>query len=244
MYQAMRKQIRKQACSPPYAQYQKCKHFITQQSDKVGDRVTVSDITKTKKGRYSLFVDGEFVFSIHRDSFFKTSLTTGTVLTVEELEQLRLDDELLSAKDTAMGILSRASQSSGMLRDKLSRYYGEESVEGAVTRMTELGLLDDVDYARRYSADAVKLRGYSLLHLRQELRRRKLPPHAVEAALEQFEERDESDPIIQLVLKKYKTKIFDADGLRKTIAALQRRGFSYSDIKVALDRIEEEELYL
>lgn len=206
--------------------------------------MTVTEITKTKKGRYSLFMDGEFVFSVHRDSFFKTKLNVGNTLTVEELEQLRLEDELLSAKDTAMGILSRAAQSSGMLRQKLARYYGEEAVEGAVTRMAQLGLLDDTDYATRYAADAVKLRGYSLSRLRQELRRRALPPQAIEAALAQFEEGDESNPIIALVLKKYRSKIFDADGLRKTILALQRRGFSYSDIKTALDRIEEEELYL
>lgn len=204
----------------------------------------MTDITKTKKGRYSLFVDEEFVFSIHKDSFFKTKLTVGTLLTVQELEQLRLEDELLSAKDTAMGILSRSAQSSGMLWDKLSRYYSEASVEGAIARMTELGLVDDTDYAMRLARDCINLRGYSMVRLRQELRRKKLPPNAVEAAIEQFEERDESDPIIELVLKKYRAKIFDADGLRKTIAALMRRGFSYSDIKTALNRIEEEELYL
>ncbi|MEG0853063.1 MAG: regulatory protein RecX [Angelakisella sp.] len=206
--------------------------------------MTVTDITKTKKGRYALFVDGEFLFSIHKDSFFKTKLTTGISMTVQELEQLRLEDELLSAKEAALNVLSRAAQSSGMLREKLARYYGEEAVEGTVERMTELGLLDDVDYAKRLASDCVKLRGYSLARLRQELRRRKLPPEAIEAALEQFEERDESDPIIDIILKKYKAKIFDEEGLRKTIAALMRRGFSYSDIRTALNRIEEEELYL
>lgn len=206
--------------------------------------MTVTDITKTKKGRYALFADGEFLFSVHKDSFFKTKLSVGNAMTVEELEELRLEDEFISAKESALNILSRASQSSGMLREKLSKYYGEDAVERTLVRMAELGLLDDRDYARRFASDCVKLRGYSMQRLKQALWQKKLPPEAIEAGMAQFDDRDETQPIIDMILKKYKSKIFDEDGLRKTIAAMQRRGFSYGDIKTALNRIEDEELYL
>lgn len=206
--------------------------------------MTVTDISKTKKGRYALFADGEFLFSIHKDSFFRTKLAVGNVMTAEELEELRLEDEFISAKETALNILSRAAQSSGILREKLARYYGEEAVERTLARMAELGLLDDRDYATRFASDCVKLRGYSMQRLRQALWQKKLPPEAIEAGMAQFEDRDEIEPIIAILLKKYRAQIFDAEGLRKTIAAMQRRGFSYGNIKAALDRIEEEELYL
>lgn len=205
--------------------------------------MTVTDVAKTKKGRYALFVDDEFLFSIHSDSFFKTKLAVGLQLTVQELEELRQQDQLLSAKAAAMDTLSRAAQSSGILLQKLTRYYDPEAAEAAVERMTELGLVDDADYARRLAADGVNLRGYSMARVRQVLRQKKLPPEVIEAALESFEDRDESEPIITLLLKKYREKLFDRDDLRKVVAALQRKGFSYNDIKTALNRIEDEELW-
>ena len=204
----------------------------------------ITDITKTKKGRYSLIVDGEFLYSIHRDTYLKSNMKSGQQITIQELEEIRLADEYLSAKENALNILSHSAQSSGLLADKLSRYYGEEAVERTVVRMNELGLLDDLDYALRYSRDCVHLKKYSLTRTTQELKRRKIPPLMIEEALAQFEEEDEIDQIVSLVLKKYKAKIMDHDGLKKTIAALMRRGFSYRSIKTAMDKIEEEELYL
>ncbi|MEG1686944.1 MAG: RecX family transcriptional regulator [Angelakisella sp.] len=202
----------------------------------------ITDIQKTKKGRYAVFADGEFLFSVHPDSYYKTQLRVGLAMTVEELEQLRVDDQLRSAKEAAMNALSRAAQSSGMLRQKLSRYYDSDAVEGAIARMTELGLVDDFDYARRMAADCVNLRGYSQLRLRQYLRQKQLPAEAIEAALTQFGDDNEIDPIVALLLKKYRNKITDSEGLRKSIAALQRRGFGFGDIRAALQKIEEEQL--
>lgn len=77
----------------------------------------------------------------------------------ERLETLRQEDELRSARERALDLLSAAEQTSGTLRQKLLRWYGEEAVEAAVLRMEELGLINDLDYGRRYAADAVNLRG-------------------------------------------------------------------------------------
>lgn len=206
-------------------------------------KILITDIQKTKKGRYSVFADGEFLFSVHRDSYAKTSLSVGACMTAQQLEQLRQDDQLLSAKAYAMDILSRASQTSGMLLEKLCRYYDEDASELAVERMTELGLVDDADYAARYASDCIKLRGYSLARLRQALRQKKLPREVIDKTLAYYSERDECDPIISLILKKYSDKLFEKDDLRRTVAALQRRGFGYDDIRSALKTIEENELY-
>lgn len=207
--------------------------------------MTITDITKTKKGRYSLFLDGEFLFSLHLDSYLKSKIKIGQQVTVEFLEEMRLADEYLSAKENALNILARSQKSCGMLAEKLSRFYGEEAVEQTIQRMLELGLLDDLDYAQRFSRDCINLRKYSKQRTVQELKKRKIPPSIIEQALEQFDEEDgEVEQIIALILKKYKSKIMDYDGLEKTKAALARRGFSFTDIKEALTVIEEEELYL
>lgn len=203
--------------------------------------MVVTAIEKTRRGRYSLFADGEFLYSIHPDSYFKTGLTVGTQMTVQQLEQLRVDDQLLSAKSTAMDILSRSSQTSGMLIEKLSRRYDEDAVAAATARMAELGLLDDTDYALRYARDCLRLKGWSEARTRQALRQKRVDAETVERALEQArEDESESGRIVRLIARKYRAKLDDRDSMRKTIAALQRRGFSYEDIKTALRRIEDE----
>ena len=81
--------------------------------------MTVTGIEKTRRGRYALMVDGEFAFSVHRDTFLMSRLSVGLELAPRELERLRREDEDYSAVQSALEILSRAAQSTGMLREKL-----------------------------------------------------------------------------------------------------------------------------
>ncbi len=52
---------------------------------------------------------------------------------------------------------------------------------------------------------------------------------------------DNTDTIVELITKKYASKLEQENGREKVIAALQRKGFSYSDIKSAFYRLEEDE---
>ena len=136
----------------------------------------VTGIETTKKGRYALMVDGEFAFSLHRDTFLLCPwLQKGAEVSPEWLETLRQEDELRSARERALDLLSAAEQTSGTLRQKLLRWYGEEAVEAAVLRMEELGLINDLDYGRRYAADAVNLRGWPRRRIAMELQKKGRP---------------------------------------------------------------------
>ncbi len=199
----------------------------------------ITDIQKTKKGRYSIFADGEFLFSIHKDTYLTTDISANKEMSVEELEELRTNDEFYSCKQTALNILSAAAKSTGVLRDKLLQFYSEDAVENTIERMTELNLLDDYDYARRLTLDYINLRGYSKQRIKTELYKKKIDKDIIEDVLTECEEFDETAPIIALIQKKYSNKIQTREDLHKTILALQRRGFLYEDIKTALNIIEE-----
>lgn len=199
----------------------------------------ITDIYKTRRGRYALLVDGEFYVSVHKNTYLTTPLRPGLELTDQELEELRGKDESYSAIQSALDILSRAAQCSEGLRDKLLRRYSAEATEGALLRMAQLGLLDDQDYAFRLARDMVGLRRWSLARVRQELLRRKLDRETVEEALAQFVEQDEVDIILQLLLKKYRHKLLEQEDRSKVISALKRRGFNWEDICIALRQIDE-----
>ena len=83
--------------------------------------MTITQLQETKKGRFSVFVDGEFLFSVHKDTFLtRQELALGRQITVEALEEIRLADELLSCKEKALTLLEYSSHSAGRLADLLN----------------------------------------------------------------------------------------------------------------------------
>ena len=99
--------------------------------------------------------------------------------------------------------------------------------------------MDDEDYAMRAARDMLRLRRYSFAHIRAELRKRGLDAEHISAALGQFSEEDETEAAAGILSKQYREKISDADGRRRVIAALQRRGFSYETIRKALCSVSD-----
>ena len=200
----------------------------------------VTGIETTKKGRYALMVDGEFAFSLHRDTFLLCPwLQKGAEVSPERLETLRQEDELRSARERALDLLSAAEQTSGTLRQKLLRWYGEEAVEAAVLRMEELGLINDLDYGRRYAADAVNLRGWPRRRIAMELQKKGVPAEVIEEALADITEETEIETACRLLEGPYRGRLRDRRERDKVKAALQRRGFSYEVIQQAVSRAME-----
>ena len=200
----------------------------------------VTGIETTKKGRYALMVDGEFAFSLHRDTFLLCPwLQKGAEVSPERLETLRQEDELRSARERALDLLSAAEQTSGTLRQKLLRWYGEEAVEAAVLRMEELGLINDLDYGRRYAADAVNLRGWPRRRIAMELQKKGVPAEVIEEALADITEETEIETACRLLEGPYRGRLRDRRERDKVKAALQRRGFSYEMIRQAVSRAME-----
>ena len=55
----------------------------------------ITDISVTKKGRYALFVDGEFLFSAEEEALVRSGLRPGMETDIQTLEALRLPPERL-----------------------------------------------------------------------------------------------------------------------------------------------------
>ena len=203
--------------------------------------MTITQLQETKKGRFSVFADGEFLFSVHKDTFLlRPELAVGRQVTVETLEEIRLEDEALSCKEKALTLLEYSSHSAGRLAEKLRRHYPPETVEQVVQRLRELGLLDDLDYGRRLAADLLNLRGYSLGRVRQTLYQRRLDKETIDQVMGELSEIDQIAPIVALVNKKYLQKLREPRGREKVAAALQRRGYQYDEIREALALVLEE----
>ena len=118
----------------------------------------LTQIKETKKGRLALFLDGEFVFSLDKDTFAGASLHEGDDLEPWQVEELRKQSDTRRALDKAMDYLSLRDHAAGELYQKLCRKFDEHSAAYAVARAGELGLLDDAGFARRRAAELLRKR--------------------------------------------------------------------------------------
>jgi regulatory protein len=204
----------------------------------------ITKIEVTKKGRYALFVDDSFLFSVPEEVMVSAHLDVGKEVDVRQLEELRHEAELRLAKDRALRLLGGKGYSRKQLKEKLLAHADEEIAEEAVLRMEELGLVDDEAYAFSLARDYFHLKGFAPARIRQELQRRGIPGELAKEASEQFEEESRDERMKEVILRRYRKDLFDDKGRTKVLGGLARMGYSYEDSKrmIAVVREELEEL--
>lgn len=141
------------------------------------------------------------------------------------------------AKKWAMDYLKRP-RSEKELRDKLSQKgASEEDIEAVVALCVDYGFVNDREYAgmivRHYAASA-----YGPGRIRMELKRRGVPPELWEEALEELPEGTEA--IDRLLAARLRGKdLSDRKERDKAANALYRKGYSWDDIRAAMERLRE-----
>ena len=105
--------------------------------------------------------------------------------------------------------------------------------------MEELGLVNDENYARRLAHDLIYLKKLSVRGAKYKLMEKGIDRELCEEILEEFDV-DPVEQLVELIERKYADKLDDEKGRRRTVAALQRLGYSWGDIKSALAEFEED----
>ena len=139
------------------------------------------------------------------------------------------------AKARALRILERRDVSRKELTDKLTAK-GESPEDAAAVAdwLEDLGVINDARYAgmvvRHYAA-----KGYGKSRIQNELYRHGIGKELWEEALEQYPEQEET--IDRLLRARLKHPAPDRAEIKKATDALLRRGFSWSEINAAKDRV-------
>ena len=79
----------------------------------------ITDLSRTKRGRYAVSVEGQYLFSLHEEVFYTARLAVGMDLSVEELEALRRESDYKTAKERALRLLSARGYTAHQLKEKL-----------------------------------------------------------------------------------------------------------------------------
>ena len=201
-------------------------------------RITRIENSKHVQERVLVYLEEGDPLRITGHELLQFGLYPGMDLSPELVVQLEASGKRSEGRVKAAQLASGRMMSRRELADKLNRKgVAPDAAEEAVEWLTSLGAVDDAAYAgviaRHYAAS-----GYGPGRVRQELQKRGVPRELWDDALAQLP--DNADAIDRFLRKKLGGRTPDRATLKKLSDALLRRGFSWSDIRPALNRLGEE----
>lgn len=199
----------------------------------------VTAVEPRRKSLSALYIDGEFAMKLDTQTLLERRITAGVELSDEDLHSLIEQSDTRRAKEKAMWLISYRDHSSKELYDKLRRDFGEDASQKALLRMQELGLINDEAFAKRYASE-LHSKHQSPSSIRYKLMQKGIDKEAAEEIVSSLE-IDPQAEIEALIIKKYSRSLSDEKGVRRTVAALQRAGYRYSDIKSVLNEYIQED---
>lgn len=198
-------------------------------------------VIRHQKGRGTkvhILLDDEYVITTDENFWMDNYIADGTEIDEEQWQELLVKINYKKALNKCVDLLSRRDHSVKELKRKLLRSVDEISAQKAIDRYIEAGYLDDERYCENLVEYLFNVKKFSLSHVKQECFKRGIDREITDNVLSGYD-IDSVSTIIDLINNKYKTKLLQENGYQKVVAALQRKGFYYSDIKSAFYRIED-----
>lgn len=198
-------------------------------------------IIKHQKGRGTkihILLDDEYTVTTDENFWLDNYIADGTDISDDEWQELLVKINYKKALNKCADLLSRRDHSVKELKTKLLRTVDEKSAQKAIDRYIESGYLNDERYCENLVEYLFETKKYSLNHVKQECFKRGIDREITDKILSEYE-IDSISAIVDLLNTKYKSKLLQDNGVQKVIAALQRKGFYYSDIKSAFYRLQD-----
>ncbi len=181
-----------------------------------------------------MYLEGGDLLRLTGDTLLRFGLQAGMDLSEEDVVQLRQAQRQYEVRSRGAHIASGRMLSKKELTDRLQRR-GAAQEEAAETAdwLEELGAVDDAAYAAAVVRHYGRM-GYGKMRVRQELQRRGISRELWDEALEQLPPAEEA--VEALLRSKCRDQCPDAETGRKLSAMLQRRGFTWQEIRPVLSR--------
>ena len=191
-----------------------------------------------KKGRVLVFLEDGACLKITEQEALDFGLRTGDDLDGRRLEQLKKAASVSDVKATAADLIGKRAMSRRDLERKLQEK-GASQAEAryAAEWLEAIGAINDADYAAILVRHCAGL-GYGPARIREKLREKGVPRELWDEALAQLPPA--ADAVRKVVAARLRGRPMTQEDSRKLAAALQRRGFSWNDIRPVLNEWGQE----
>lgn len=197
--------------------------------------MTLREIKQTSPERFTLIFDDGTELKTTLGIITERFIHSGMDFDEDAYNELVSACTLALSKARALRIINARPMSREELRKRLIEK-GEtpDSAEACAEWLCQMGLINDAEYAgsvvRHYAA-----KGYGASRIKQELRRHGLSRELWDEAMEQMPEQDE---YLARFLRSRLTDPGDRAQVKKVSDALFRRGYSWDQIKHALNEFD------
>ncbi|MCX8130349.1 MAG: RecX family transcriptional regulator [Clostridia bacterium] len=199
----------------------------------------ITSVEKQKnKGRYSVYVDGSYSFSISEEEYFRLNLYEEKEISPEDIEYIKQNVNFNSAKFAAIKFLSLKIRTTKEVESRLSdNGFDIETINGVIEELNSMGYLNDKIYAQKYIYDRSKLKPKSKKLLKSELQSKGIEAWVIDEILDSWE-LDEYSLAEVLIRKKFgKYDLNDEKITKKAYSFLMHRGFSRGLIEQVVRKV-------
>jgi regulatory protein len=189
-----------------------------------------------RRPRFDLYLEGVFAFTLRPELILASGLTVGKELTSERQRWLYDEEQRLGAIEAALRLLAMLPRSEQELRDRLQkRGFRRKAVDAAVTRVQEMGYLDDAAYAKFFVETRQASTPRSRRALTFELGRKGVDRELAASSVEEVSDADAAMAAAQRRLRSF-SKLDRPTFTRRLGSFLSSRGFGYSVTRMTIER--------
>lgn len=193
---------------------------------------------KGKGDKIHISIEGEYFMTVDEMYFKSLYLKNGQEIDREELLRLKEEIEIRRAYNYAVSLLSRRDHSEKELLTKLKTKGYIDGAYIAVEKLKNGGYVDDERFASLYVRELINLKNFGKKRIEQELYKKGIDRDTIKAVLEDADFPEER--LADIIRRKYMRYLNDEKGVRKTVNSLLRLGYSYSEIRSAIQEINDE----
>lgn len=206
----------------------------------------ITDLVEQKRNakRMSIFIDDEYFAGASLYIVKKYKIEIGKEVDTSFLEDVIKEDNLEKAKEYTVNYL--LGKTVKQIKDKLkSKEYDDTTIEDVVAFLEAYNLVDDLDFARRMTHDAVKLKNQGKKMIQQKLYQKGVPKEDIEKAINEINDEDEyraAEKALEKKLTNFRIKAKSKYELKsKCFAYLASRGYDSDVVKLVIENLLKKE---
>lgn len=194
--------------------------------------------------RVNLYIDHTFALGVSLSTVARERLFVGMYIDAATYARIELSESVERAVQVALRAIESRPRSVAEMRDRLQRKgFAPETVEAAIERLRDGGLLDDTAFARFWVENRQTCRPRGRHILVGELRRKGVDADVIARVLDETLTDDETmraETLARAAAQRYAAVTDYHTFLRRLGGYLQRRGFSADSILPIIERLWDE----
>ena len=198
-------------------------------------QITAIKVNKKRPNRRSIFIDGQFSFTVSEGILFQHNLEEGGELSDKQIKALTTADEFDKAKQAAVNLLSYRPRSIKEVSNRLVHKGWNKDLADRVTgELVDKGYLNDEEFAAIFARDKAKNKCLGPVALKSELIKTGVAQKIIEQTIEAVYSKYPADELIQRLMKKRGIDL-DVPLVKKEkqrfINLLKRKGFTWDQME-------------